>query len=347
MALETLFHDAPVFEWSTLLTATNNFSLANKLGQGGFGTVYKGVLTDGQKFFVKRLQTGTSEYQFRNEVDAISKLQHNNLVKLLGCCMEGEEKLLVYEFMPNNSLDSILFDPEASRNLFWEKRFDIILGICRGLLYLHIDSRVKIIHRDLKTGNVLLDGDLNPKISDFGMARICRTNRDGANTGRAAGTPGYMSPEYAMQGHFSERSDVFSLGVMLLEIISGRSNRSLGAEGGIVAYPYYLCLLFLLVTQLHYVLVELAWDSWNADDLGPLIDQGIAHSGFEEQIIKYIQIALLCVQERRSDRPDMAGILSMIESQDVGNLPIPNPPGTQPSPRHASGSVSLTTMSAR
>ncbi|MBA0791808.1 hypothetical protein Gohar_016365 [Gossypium harknessii] len=198
----------PLFNFKQLAIATNNFNHAKKLGQGGFGLVYKGILDDGKEIAVKRLSkaSGQGLEEFVNEVVVISKLQHRNLVRLFGCCVDREEKMLVYEYMPNKSLDSFIF------------------GISRGLLYLHRDSRLRIVHRDLKASNVLLDRELNPKISDFGMARIFGGNENQANTKRVVGTYGYMSPEYAMRGQFLEKSDVFSYGVLLLEIISGRRN---------------------------------------------------------------------------------------------------------------------------
>ncbi|XP_050879265.1 S-locus-specific glycoprotein S13 isoform X2 [Lathyrus oleraceus] len=182
--------DLPVFEFKNILTATNNFDLANKIGQGGFGTVYKGQLPGGLEIAVKRLSktSGQGLEEFMNEVIVISKLQHRNLVRLLGCCIKGEEKMLVYEYMPNNSLDFYLFDPIKKKVLDWQKRSYIIEGISRGLLYLHRDSRLRIIHRDLKLSNILLDGDLNPKISDFGMARIFGGTENEGNTRRIVGT---------------------------------------------------------------------------------------------------------------------------------------------------------------
>jgi serine/threonine protein kinase len=218
--------ELPLFEFQVLATATDNFSLSNKLGQGGFGPVYKGMLLEGQEIAVKRLSqaSGQGLEELVTEVVVISKLQHRNLVKLFGCCIAGEERMLVYEFMPKKSLDFYIFDPREAKLLDWNTRFEIINGICRGLLYLHRDSRLRIIHRDLKASNILLDENLIPKISDFGLARIFPGNEDEANTRRVVGTYGYMAPEYAMGGLFSEKSDVFSLGVILLEIISGRRN---------------------------------------------------------------------------------------------------------------------------
>ncbi|KAL9384010.1 hypothetical protein Peur_024333 [Populus x canadensis] len=235
--------ELPLFSLQMLIAATDNFNTANKLGQGGFGPVYKGKFPDGQEIALKRLSraSGQGQEEFMTEVVVISKLQHMNLVRLLGCCVEGEEKMLVYEYMPNRSLDAFLFDPSRKHLLDWKKRFNIVEGICRGLLYLHRDSRLRIIHRDLKASNILLDQELNPKISDFGMARIFGRNEDQADTGRVVGTFGYMSPEYAMEGRFSEKSDVFSFGVLLLEIISGRKNTSFYGNEEALSLLGYVC----------------------------------------------------------------------------------------------------------
>ncbi|PIN01122.1 Serine/threonine protein kinase [Handroanthus impetiginosus] len=212
--------ELPLFTFEMLANATYQFHDDNLLGKGGFGLVYKGKLTNGKEIAIKRLSvaSGQGMEEFMNEVILISKVQHRNLVRLHGCCVEKEEKMLIYEYMPNKSLDIYLFDPtHPSRNILsWTKRFGIIEGIGRGLLYLHRDSRLRIIHRDLKPSNILLDEDWNPKISDFGMARIFGGNQDHANTARVMGTYGYMAPEYAMEGRFSEKSDVYSFGVLML-----------------------------------------------------------------------------------------------------------------------------------
>ncbi|GAB4831076.1 hypothetical protein Ancab_005086 [Ancistrocladus abbreviatus] len=302
--------ELPLFEFEKLAIATNNFEESNKLGRGGFGTVYKGKLEDGQEIAVKRLSrtSGQGLEEFMNEVMLISKLQHRNLVRLLGCCIEGEEIMLIYEYMPNKSLDAFLFDPFNRKLLHWKKRFDIIEGICRGLLYLHRDSRLRIIHRDLKPSNILLDEDLNPKISDFGMARIFGGDQDFENTRRVVGTYGYMSPEYAMGGHFSEKSDVFSFGVLLLEIISGTKNSS------------------FLYNEEPLSLLGYAWRLWNEGNIVSIIDRTILDPCFVDEILRCIQVGLLCVQELTMDRPNISTVTSML-SGEISNLPLPKQPG--------------------
>ncbi|XP_071920883.1 G-type lectin S-receptor-like serine/threonine-protein kinase At1g11300 isoform X2 [Coffea arabica] len=293
----------------TLANATNTFHVEIKLGKGGFGSVYKGKLIDGQEIAVKRLSNSSTQgiEEFKNEVLVISKLQHRNLVRLLGCCVEREEKMLVYEFMPNKSLDAYLFDICKHDLLAWNRRTIIIEGICRGLLYLHRDSRLKIIHRDLKASNILLDGELIPKISDFGLARIFRGNQDQDNTNRVAGTYGYMAPEYAMRGKFSEKSDVYSFGVLLLEIVSGKRNTSFGNEAN------------------DHSLVEYAWKLWNAGETVKLIDPRIFDPCIEMEVLRYIHVGLLCVQKHAKDRPNVSNVLSMLNSEIV-EIPCPNLP---------------------
>ncbi|XP_024007717.1 G-type lectin S-receptor-like serine/threonine-protein kinase At1g11300 isoform X2 [Eutrema salsugineum] len=291
--------ELPLFEFQVLAAATDNFSLTNKLGQGGFGPVYKGKLQEGQEIAVKRLSRASVQglEELVNEVVVISKLQHRNLVKLLGCCIAGEERILVYEFMPKKSLDFYLFDPTKAKLLDWKTRLNIINGICRGLLYLHRDSRLRIIHRDLKAGNILLDENLIPKISDFGLARIFPGDEDEANTIRVVGTYGYMSPEYAMGGLFSEKSDVFSLGVILLEIVSGRRNSN---------SP----------------LLANAWSMWNDGEINGLVDPVIFDQVYEKEIQKCVHIGLLCVQEYANDRPSVATVCSMLSSE-IADIPEP------------------------
>ncbi|CAA7029732.1 unnamed protein product [Microthlaspi erraticum] len=244
------------FEMDTIETATNNFSLSNKLGQGGFGSVYKGKLQDGKEIAVKRLSSssGQGKEEFMNEIVLISKLQHKNLVQLLGCCIEGEEKLLIYEFMVNKSLDTFLFDSRKKLEIDWPKRFDIIQGIACGLLYLHQDSRLKVIHRDVKVSNILLDENMNPKISDFGLARMFQGTHFQDKTRRIVGT---------------------LFGVMLLEIISGEKiSRFIYGED-------------------RKTLLAFAWESWSENGGVDLLNQDLADSGHHSEVGRCVQIGLL------------------------------------------------------
>lgn len=300
--------DLPFFDLNSIAAATDNFSDANKLGQGGFGSVYKGLLSNGLEIAVKRLSkySGQGIEEFKNEVVLISKLQHRNLVRILGCCIQGQEKMLIYEYLPNKSLDSLIFDEAKRSQLDWSKRFDIICGIARGILYLHQDSRLRIIHRDLKASNVLLDSSLNPKIADFGMARIFGGDQVEANTNRVVGTYGYMSPEYAMEGQFSIKSDVYSFGVLLLEIITGRKNS--GQYEDITATN----------------LVGHIWDLWREGKTMEIVDESLGDSCCDQEVQRCIQIGLLCVQDYAVDRPSMSAVVFMLGNDST--LPAPKQP---------------------
>ncbi|CAA7018257.1 unnamed protein product [Microthlaspi erraticum] len=300
------------FDFTTVEAATDNFSRDNKLGQGGFGEVYKGMLPNETEIAVKRLSrnSGQGTKEFKNEVILVAKLQHKNLVRLLGFCVEGDEQILVYEFVPNKSLDYFLFDPTKKSQLDWNARYNIIGGITRGILYLHQDSRLTIIHRDIKASNILLDSDMNPKISDFGMARNFRVDQTEDMTRRVVGTFGYMSPEYVTHGQFSTKSDVYSFGVLILEIVCGKKNSTFSQKdddsGG------------NLVTHV--------WKLWKDDSPLDLIDPAIGESCEKDEVIRCIHIGLLCVQETPADRPAMSTIFQMLTNSSI-ILPVPRPPG--------------------
>ncbi|KAK2632454.1 hypothetical protein EUGRSUZ_L01528 [Eucalyptus grandis] len=298
----------PLFSFSSVTAATENFSNSNKLGEGGFGPVYKGKLLNGKHVAVKRLSKKSAQgmLELRNETMLIAKLQHKNLARLLGCCLERDEKILIYEYMPNKSLDSFLFDQAKRHLLNWEKRAHIVEGIAQGLIYLHQHSRLRIVHRDLKASNVLLDNDMNPKISDFGLAKMFGGNESEANTNRIVGTYGYMSPEYALEGVVSIKSDVFSFGVLLLEIISGKKNTGFYQTDSMNLLGY-------------------AWQLWQEDRALRLVDLALENHNSDGTLMRHINVALLCVQEIAADRPTMSEALTML-TNELLTLPSPKQP---------------------
>ncbi|GAB4831011.1 hypothetical protein Ancab_005024 [Ancistrocladus abbreviatus] len=292
----------------TIRAATNNFSDSNRLGGGGFGNVYKGKLSNGQEVAVKRLSKDSEQgdLQFKNEVLLVAKLQHRNLVRLLGFCLEGIERLLIYEFVPNKSLEHFLFDPIKRTYLDWATRYKIIEGIARGLLYLHEDSRLLIIHRDLNASNILLDEEMNPKISDFGMARLFMPDQTQGDTTKIVGTYGYMAPEYLLHGKFSIKTDVFSFGVLILEIISGQKMSSFCNE------------------QNGESLLGFAWRNWLEGTALNLMDPMMPRVCTTE-VMRCVNIALLCVQENVTHRPIMSAVVLMLSSSSI-TLQMPSRP---------------------
>ncbi|KAL9258257.1 Cysteine-rich receptor-like protein [Drosera capensis] len=297
------------FSFDTLYVATNGFSETNKLGEGGFGSVYKATLQNGEVVAVKRLGRGSpqGEIEFKNEVLTMARVSHTNLVRLVGFCFEGKERILVYEFVTNASLDKFLFDPIRRLLLNWEVRYNIIRGIAKGMVYLHEESCLKIIHRDLKAANILLNEDLNPKIADFGMARIFDADFSRKNTNRIVGTYGYMAPEYARFGVLSTKSDVFSFGVLLLEIVTGKKNSDSKS-------PEHMEHL------LSYV-----WKYWRKGRISKLVDEVVLDHGLRKEMKLCIHIGLLCVQENAVHRPTMTAI-SLIFDGHSQSLPPPTQP---------------------
>ncbi|XP_062180701.1 cysteine-rich receptor-like protein kinase 10 isoform X2 [Phragmites australis] len=301
--------DSLLLDLSTLRAATDNFAGSNKLGEGGFGAVYKGVLSEGQEIAVKRLSLGSRQgvEELKTELVLVAKLQHKNLVRLIGVCLEEHEKLIVYEYMPNRSLDTILFDSQKSKEMDWGKRFKIIKGVARGLQYLHEESQLKIVHRDLKPSNVLLDFDYNPKISDFGLAKLFDWDQSQGVTSHIAGTYGYMAPEYAMRGKYSVKSDVYSLGVLIIEIVTGKKNSSFADSEQSVD------------------LLNLVWEHWTTGTIEELLDPFLSRRAPQDQMLKLVNVGLMCVQDRPEDRPMMSSVNVMLSSDTV-SLQAPSRP---------------------
>ncbi|XP_077247054.1 cysteine-rich receptor-like protein kinase 44 isoform X2 [Tasmannia lanceolata] len=297
------------FRYKDLKLATKNFSEENKLGEGGFGDVYKGVLKNGKTVAVKKLmirQSSRAETSFEVEVKLISNVHHRNLVRLLGCCGKGPELLLVYEYMANSSLDKFLFGDKRG-TLNWKQRFDIIVGTARGLAYLHEEFHVCIIHRDIKSSNILLDDEFQPKIADFGLARLLPEDQSHLST-RFAGTLGYTAPEYAIHGQLSEKVDTYSYGVVILEIISGRKSNDIKLE------------------PVNQYLLEWAWKLYETDMLIDLVDSNLDPDDYKiDEVMRVIEIALLCTQSTVASRPTMSEVVVMLLSKGIMQKPTRPP----------------------
>ncbi|CAN6180362.1 unnamed protein product [Urochloa humidicola] len=292
--LYDLIGQPDVFSYAELKLATDNFSPRNILGEGGYGPVYKGMLTDGRAIAVKQLSQSSHQGKrhFVAEVATISAVQHRNLVKLHGCCIDSSTYLLVYEYLENGSLDRALLG-DSSLKLDWSTRFEIILGIARGLTYLHEESSICIVHRDIKASNVLLDTDLTPKVSDFGLAKLYDENKSHVSTTRIAGTLGYLAPEYAMRGQLTEKADVFAFGVVALEAVSGRSNTDNSLE------------------ERNIYLLEWAWDLYEGKQPLCILDPRIKEFDAEEAL-GVIRVALICMQGSPHQRPPMSRVVAML-----------------------------------
>ncbi|KAK5776612.1 cysteine-rich receptor-like protein kinase 3 [Gossypium arboreum] len=310
--------------YESLEKATNYFSDTNKLGQGGSGSVYKGTLPNGKVVAIKRLFFNTRQWvdQFFNEVNLISGINHKNLVKLLGCSITGPESLLVYEFVSNQSLHDYLFVRKDVEPLRWEERYKIVLGTAEGLAYLHEESKLRIIHRDIKPSNILLDEDLTPKIADFGLVRLFPEDKTHISTA-IAGTLGYMAPEYAVRGMLTQKADVYSFGVLVIEITCGKRNKCFS--------PDMVCILHMV------------WNQYEADKLREVVDP-VIELNFREKACRLLQIGLLCVQASTELRPSMSTIVQML-TDDTCEIPCP----TQPpflSPSSSGVSLNITTSTS-
>ncbi|XP_022737314.1 cysteine-rich receptor-like protein kinase 1 [Durio zibethinus] len=294
------------FKYETLEKATESFDESRKLGQGGAGSVFKGILPNGKTVAVKRLFFNTRQWvdQFFNEVNLISGIQHKNLVKLLGCSIEGPESLLVYQYVPNRSLDQILFVKNTIHILSWSQRFNIICGTAEGLAYLHGGSGVKIIHRDIKASNILLDENLTPKIADFGLARCVASDKSHVSTA-IAGTLGYMAPEYLVRGQLTEKADVYAFGVLVLEIATGRKNSVFSEGSSSILYS--------------------VWKQYKADSITQAIDSGLKGRFDEREATSALLVGLLCTQASVALRPFMSEVVQML-ADTSGVIPSPKQP---------------------
>ncbi|TKY55220.1 Cysteine-rich receptor protein kinase 42 [Spatholobus suberectus] len=291
------------FRYDLLEKATNYFDTANKLAQDGAGSVFKGTLPSGRTVAVKRLFFNSRQWTdgFFNEVNLINGIQHKNVVKLLGCSIEGPESLLVYEFVPNGSLDQVLFGKDSENALNWEQRFQIICGIAEGLAYLHEGSGTKIIHRDIKSSNILFDENLNPKIADFGLARWVAENKSHLSTGNA-GALGYMTPEYVIKGQLAEKADIYAFGVLVVEIVCGQKNSDY-IPGS--------------TSVLHSV-----WKNYKANNITASIDPALHGKFSVEEASNALQAGLLCTQSSVTLRPSMSEVVQMLTKKDYF---IPSP----------------------
>uniref|UniRef100_A0A0D9V245 Protein kinase domain-containing protein n=1 Tax=Leersia perrieri TaxID=77586 RepID=A0A0D9V245_9ORYZ len=334
----------PLFSRYTLQQmkeATGDFSKENEIGKGGFGHVYQGKLPSGPDIAVKRLSvssSGQGSDQFMNEIKLMATLQHRNLVRLLGFCIQNEENILVYEYMANGSLDDLLFSDSTerkSRLLNWSIRLRIIDSIAQGLLYLHKFARQNtcIVHRDIKANNILLDAAMNAKISDFGIAKIFFPNLMESAPTRGWGTFGYTAPEVFLNGTFSNKSDLYSFGVLVLEIVSGTKVNSAchqyGRSDNLLTY---------------------AWQLWNTQRCTELVDRSLISAGENvgnAMLVRYVQMALLCVQGNPEERPSIEKVIAMLSNTETPDIPKERPAyyNVQVHPRasHKNGAITSET----
>ncbi|KAL8261170.1 hypothetical protein R6Q59_025219 [Mikania micrantha] len=289
--------------WYTLREleiATNGFADENVIGEGGYGIVYCGVLADKSMVAVKNLlnNRGQAEREFKVEVEAIGRVRHKNLVRLLGYCVEGAHRILVYEYVDNGNLEQWIHgDVGPTSPLTWEIRMNIILGTAKGLTYLHEGLEPKVVHRDIKSSNILLDRQWNPKVSDFGLAKLLGSESSYVTT-RVMGTFGYVAPEYASTGMLNERSDVYSFGILIMEIISGRNPVDYSRPQGEVNLVDWLKTMV---------------SSRNAEGV---LDPKIPEKPSSRALKRVLLVALKCVDPSAQKRPKMGHVIHMLEAED-------------------------------
>ncbi|XP_062090463.1 cold-responsive protein kinase 1 [Humulus lupulus] len=294
-------HDVKLYCYRELKIATEDFSQLNKIGEGGFGSVYKGRLKDGKLAAIKVLSAESRQgvKEFLTEIEVISKIEHENLVKLYGCCVEGNHRILVYNYLENNSLAQTLLGgghANSCMQFSWQTRYKICVGVACGLAFLHEEVQPYIVHRDIKASNILLDRDLTPKISDFGLAKLIPSNMTHVST-RVAGTIGYLAPEYAIRGQLTRKADIYSFGVLLVEIVSGRCN----TNTRLPAEEQYL--------------LERTWHFYERKELIGLVDTAMNGDFDAEEACRFLKIGLLCTQDAPKLRPSMSTVVKMLTGE--------------------------------
>ncbi|GMJ09978.1 cold-responsive protein kinase 1 [Hibiscus trionum] len=303
-------HNVKFYTYKELRTATEDFSPFNKIGEGGFGSVYKGRLKNGNIAAIKVLSAESRQgvKEFVTEIKVISEIEHENLVKLYGCCVEDNHRILVYNYLENNSLAQTLLGSGHSNIQFsWKIRSKICIGIARGLAFLHEEVKPYIVHRDIKASNILLDRDLTPKISDFGLAKLIPANMTHVST-RVAGTIGYLAPEYAIRGQLTRKADIYGFGVLLIEIVTGRCNTNTRLPVG------------------EQYLLERTWELYERRELVALVDDLLNGDFDAEEACRYLKIGLLCTQDAPKLRPSMSSVVKMLTGEkDVNERKITKP----------------------
>lgn len=299
-----------LFSLKEVRVATEDFFPGNKIGEGGFGSVYKGTLKNGTHVAIKVLSSESTQgsREFLSEITAISDVVHENLVKLYGVCMEGKSRMLVYNYLENNSLAQVLLGSNHSNiQLGWRTRHKICIGVARGLAFLHEEVEPHIVHRDIKASNILLDKDFTPKISDFGLAKLLPPNATHVST-RVAGTAGYLAPEYAIRGQVTRKSDTYSFGVLLLEIVSGRSHTN------------------TRLPDEDQFLLDRTWALYEQGKLERIIDATLSHDLDIEEACRFLKVGLLCTQDEAGLRPSMSTVVNMLMgTKDVDSIKITTP----------------------